>query len=202
MASMVRLDDRPHDAFEAVVRQQVLHLLEFVKDDNDPPLPGKQFLRKVQHFGQGLGTDWRVGRLERESGLARLVEGHLRPEALQEHSDLPEFELDRCKPPINLCRVRGDEQVDGRNLDDVQRHAGDARLLEVADKLGDERALPVAARPVQDDVRLPAQEPGKKILADFLPVVELVARCELKIVERIFHAGDYTISPDEQSSAN
>ena len=46
------------------------------------------------------------------------------------------------------------------------------------------------------------QEPGKKILADFLPVVELVARGELKIVERIFHAGDYTISPDEQSSAN
>ena len=60
--------------------------------------------------------------------------------------------------------------------------------FKIADKLADKRTLPVAARTVQNDARLSAQKTGKKVLADFPPVVELVARGKLEIVERVFHA--------------
>ena len=56
----MRLDGGPHDALKTVVRQEILHLLEFVEHDNRPALPGKQLLGKVQHFGQRLRADLRV----------------------------------------------------------------------------------------------------------------------------------------------
>ena len=56
----MRLDGGPHDAFKTVIRQEILHLLEFIEHDNRPALPGKKLLRKVQHFGQRLGADLRV----------------------------------------------------------------------------------------------------------------------------------------------
>ena len=56
----VRLYGKTHDPLKTVVRQKILHLLEFIEHDNGPALPGKKLLRKVQDLRQRLGADRRA----------------------------------------------------------------------------------------------------------------------------------------------
>ena len=79
-------DGGPHDPLEPVVGQKILYLLEFVEHDNGPVLPGKQFLWKIQHFRQRLRADRRVRKIEGKSRRTRLIQRHLRPEALEKRS--------------------------------------------------------------------------------------------------------------------